>query len=113
MHSRRLSGIAEQLHADNTVLRKENGELKDFLGKRAERQSGKRVVLKGKFVITTEPTYKALAEAEQNSKKKVTKQKKKVGGAVSEEEELEVVEVLEVVEYEEREIEDCITVQGS
>jgi len=29
-HGRRLSGIAEQLHADNTVLRKENGELKVF-----------------------------------------------------------------------------------
>jgi len=113
MHSRRLSGIAEQLHADNTVLRKENGELKGFLGKRAERQSGKRVVLKGKFVITTELMYKALAEAERKSKKKVTKRKKKVVGAASEEEELEVIEVLEVVEHEERDIEDCITVQGS
>jgi len=113
MHGRRLSGIAEQLHADNTVLRKENGELKGFLGKRAERQSGKRVVLKGKFVITTELMYKALAEAERKSKKKVTKRKKKVVGAASEEEELEVIEVLEVVEHEERDIEDCITVQGS
>lgn len=48
---------------------------------------------------------------EQKSKKKATKGKKKAGGAELKEEELEVVEVLEVMKYEEREIEDCITVQ--
>lgn len=112
-HGRRLSGIAEYLQADNAVLRKENRELKEFLRKRAERQSGNRVVLKGKSLITTEPTYKGLAEAERKSRKKSTKGKKKAGRVASEDEELEVIEVLEVVEHEEREMQDCIAVQRS
>jgi hypothetical protein len=112
-HGRRLSGIAEYLQADNVVLRKENGELKGFLNKRMERQSGKRVILKGKFVITTEPIYKDLMNAERKTKKKPARGKQKQTRAASEEEELELVEVLDVVENEEHEIHDCIAVQWS
>jgi len=109
--SQRLSGIAEYFQADNAVLRKENGELKEFLNKRTERQSGKRVILKGKFVITTEQIYKDLADAER--KTKLSKKKRKRSRAVSEEEELELLEVFDVVENKEREIQDCIAVQQS
>ena len=93
------------------MLRKENGELKEFLNKRTERQSGKRVILKGKFVITTEQIYKDLADAER--KTKLSKKKRKRSRAVSEEEELELLEVFDVVENKEREIQDCIAVQQS
>ena len=112
-HGRRLSGIAEYFQADNAVLRKENGELKEFLNKRTERQSGKRVILKGKFMITTEQIYKDLADAEQKTKKKLSKRKQKKSRSVSEEEELELLEVFDVVEDKEREIQDCIAVQQS
>ena len=76
-HDRRLSEIAEYFQADNAVLRKEKRELKEFLNKRTERQPGKRVILKGKFVITTEIYNKDLVDAERNTKKKSLKGKSK------------------------------------
>jgi len=110
-HGRRLRGIAEYLHADNTVLRKENVELKDVLNTRMIRVSGKRVILKEKFIVTTESIHQQLTDVECKMKKKSMKDKKKRDRAISEEDELELVEVLEVVEHEEREIQDCILVQ--
>jgi len=41
-----LSGIAEYLHADNTVLRKENAEIKGMLNTGTERTSEKKSFLK-------------------------------------------------------------------
>jgi hypothetical protein len=63
-HVRRLSGIAERLQAEVTILQKELGEIRAINSKRKERASGKRVILKGKTVISTEELQKALAEAE-------------------------------------------------
>ena len=40
-HARRLSGVAEHLHAENSILRRENAELKQLINKRKERMSGK------------------------------------------------------------------------
>jgi hypothetical protein len=105
--------MAEYLHAENAVLRKENKENKGVFGKRTRRQSGRRVILRGQFVVTTEPIQKRLADAERKTKKRSTKGKQKRARVVSEEEEVEVVEILEVVEHEEREIQDCIAVQRS
>jgi hypothetical protein len=67
-HGQKLSGIVEHLHADNSVLRRENAELKSVIRTRKERQSGKCIVLKGKFVVTTEEIQKGLAEAGEEDK---------------------------------------------
>ena len=40
-HARRLSGVAEHLHAENSILRREIKELKQLISKRKERMSGK------------------------------------------------------------------------
>lgn len=110
-YGRRLSGIAEYLHADNTVLRKENAEMKGMLNTRTKRASGKRVVLKGKFIVTTEPIHQSLANAERKTKKRSSKGKQKKNKLPSEQDKMEVVKVLEVFETEEHEMQDCIAVQ--
>ena len=69
-HRRRLSGIAENLHASNVLLRKENSELKQVLSKRKECALGKRLILKGKFIVTTEELHRQLVEAEKSTKQK-------------------------------------------
>ena len=63
-HSRHLSGVTECLHAEVRILQHENTELKQFLGKHKERMSGKRLVLKGKVIASTEEVQQKLAEAE-------------------------------------------------
>ena len=69
-HVRRLSGITEHLQTEVTILKKELTEIKAIYGKRKERASGKRVILKGKTVVSTEEVQKALAEAEHTTRKK-------------------------------------------
>jgi hypothetical protein len=77
-HGKRLSGIAEHLHADNSILRRENTELKSVISKRKERMSGKRVTLKGKIIVSTEEVQQKLAQLERNTQvKKVRSRKKK------------------------------------
>jgi len=110
-HGQKLSGIAKHLHADNSMLRHENAELKSVIRTRKERLSGKRIVLKGKFVVTTEEIQKGLAEAERKTKKSRAKGKKRRARSISEESEIEVMEVLNDSEAEECEMQDCITVQ--
>jgi hypothetical protein len=109
-HGRRLSGIAEQLHASNVLLRKENSELKQVLSKRTERLSGKRLILKGQFIATTEVLQAKLAAAEHSTKqKKAKKPQKKVVSRVeiTETEDEDTDE--EVIEMP-REMQDCIEV---
>jgi len=80
-HVRRLSGIADRLQAEVTILQKELGEIRAINSKRKERTSGKRVILKGKTVVSTEELQKALAEAEKathKQKKGKMRSKKKV-----------------------------------
>lgn len=112
-HGQKLSGIAEHLHADNSVLRQENAELKSVISTRKERLSGKRIVLKGKFIVTTEEIYKGLAAAERKTRKTRVKKGKRRARSVSEESDMEVVEVLDDSETVEPEIQDCIVVQLS
>ena len=76
-HGRNLSGIAEYLHADNTILRQENVNLRNIIGKRKERLATKRIILKGKFILTTEIIQNQLAEAERQTKEKRSKKGKK------------------------------------
>jgi hypothetical protein len=63
-HGRRLSIIAEHLYAHNSILHHENTELKGVISKRKERMSGKRLILKGKIIVSTEEVQQKLAEAE-------------------------------------------------
>jgi hypothetical protein len=81
-HVRRLSGIEERLQTEVTILEKELEEIKTIHARRKERASGKRVILKGKAVISTEELIKALAEAEKatqaKKKKRKSTRKKKV-----------------------------------
>ena len=108
-----MSGIAEHLHADNSVLRRENAELKSVISTRKERLSGKCIILKGKFIVTTEAIHKGLAAAERMTKKTRVKKGKRRAKSVSTESEMEVVDVLDDLETEEHEIQDCIAVQLS
>ena len=75
----RALGFGEQLQAHNTILTKENKSLRDIVAARKERESGKRVVLKGKFIVSTEEVYQALFEAQKkaDAKAKTGSKKKK------------------------------------
>ena len=73
-HIHRLSGIAEQLHAENAILRKDNAEIRAALSARKERESGKRKIIKGISLVTTEEVIAAVEKAEITSKKRKKKQ---------------------------------------
>ena len=76
-HIRRLSGIAEELYARNTILQRENTEIKAVLTARKEKESQKRKILKGLRMVTTEDVVKALEIAEEATKEKKKVRKKK------------------------------------
>ena len=79
-HVRRLTGIAEQLYAQNAILHKEIVEIKSVLGARKERESGKRKILKGIRLISTEEVVTAVEQMEvtpQAKKKAQPKRKRK------------------------------------
>ena len=90
MHRKNLGRIAEYLHVDNTLLRQANTEMKGIIGKRAERQSTKCIILKGKFIITDEGICNQLKAAE-----RITKQKKMKKGRGKQKQTTLEVEVLE------------------
>ena len=76
IHVRRLSGITERLQTELTILKKEVNEMKAIHGRRKERASGKRLILKGKTVISTEELQQALEEAEKATR---TRKRSKTG----------------------------------
>jgi hypothetical protein len=76
IHVRRLSGITERLQTELTILKREVNEMKAIHGRRKERASGKRLILKGKTVISTEELQKALEEAEKATR---TRKRSKTG----------------------------------
>ena len=63
-HVRHLSGMSEALQVETHILSKELNEIKAINAKRKERASGKRLILKGKFVVSMEDIQKALEKAE-------------------------------------------------
>ena len=73
MYIRKLSGASQ---AEVTILRKELDELKEIHSEWKERASGKRRILKGTSVITTETIHKVFEEVEQATRSKGTKGKK-------------------------------------
>ena len=73
----RLATTAEWLLVENAILKHELKKCQDMLGARKAREKGKRLVLKGKIVISTEEILKAIEEAEEATAAK--KQKKTTG----------------------------------
>jgi len=59
------------------ILKRELDEMKAVHGKRKERASGKRLILKGKTIVSTEELRDALAEAEKATKSKKTAKRQK------------------------------------
>jgi hypothetical protein len=58
-----LSGFAERLQTEVTILQKELDEMKAVHSKRKERAAGKRLILKDKAVISTEELVKELEKS--------------------------------------------------
>jgi hypothetical protein len=63
IHVWRLSGITERLQTELTILKREVNEMKAIHGRRKERASGKRLILKGKTVISTERIAKSIGRS--------------------------------------------------
>ena len=110
-HARRLSGVAEHLHAQNSILRTENAELKQLINKRKERASGKRLVLKRKFIVSTEEVQRKLAEAERVTKERKDKRHKRRHQTVTVDVERDDEDIEENSDDEKQEIGDCIEVK--
>ena len=110
-HGRKLSGIAEYLHADNTLLRRENAELKSVMDKRKERLSTKRIILKGKSIVSTEEIHKRLAEAERNTKQKKSKKGHEQNNRAIKDAERQEEYTSNELDTEQAEILDCIEVE--
>jgi len=119
-HIRRLSGIAEQLHADNLILQKQLSELQTVITNRTERKTGKRIILKGVTVITSQDICQALEKAEAATKSKTKGRKRsraRTETNIAEEEsyyeEMEIDEEdgVQTLESQEHQLLDCIEVQ--
>jgi predicted Zn-dependent protease len=103
----------EKLYAENTILRKDNSELRCQIRSRKERTKGKRLVLKDICAIATEEVQKALEEAQkatQKGKKKGKKGKAKQRKNVSSSEEEDKEDTDDDSTEEPIEIQDCINV---
>jgi len=111
-HVRRLSSISERLQAENILLKAENKDLRKRQGIRNERQSRKRIILKGKVVVSTEEVHKALAEAEAATKEKKKRGRPRRKTQVSSDEEIGASPDSEGDEGEQlqRDVFDCIEV---
>jgi len=87
---RRGLGFGERFLATISILKTDNRELREHISNKKERESGKRVILKGKFIVSTEEVYEKIAEAEAKTKAKQDKKKgkkDKIGEKASTEEE--------------------------
>ena len=73
---RRGLGFAERLQANKSILNREIKELRELIIIGKERESGKRVILKAKFIVSMEEVYEKLAEGLTNEKQAKKKGKK-------------------------------------
>jgi len=114
-----LSGVSERLQTEVTILQRELKEVKEIHAKRKERACGKRLILKGKVIVSTEEVRNALEEAEKATTAKKAKKGKgrKRRKVVSESEEersslgdLDAREGLDDFYDSDVEILDCIAV---
>ena len=65
---RRLCNLTEEYQAEALMLKVELHEVKEIVGRRKERECGKRKILKDTPVVSTEEVVKALRKAEKNSR---------------------------------------------
>jgi hypothetical protein len=56
-HIQKLTSLSEQLFATQTLLKRENHEMKRVLSNRKERKTGKRNAIKDKNIISTEEVH--------------------------------------------------------
>jgi len=110
-HARRLSSVAEQLHAENSILRHENTELKQLINKRKEKMSGKRLILKDRVIVSTEEVQQKLMEAEKATKERKKKNRKRGYQKASCDVDVDAEDIVNYAVDEEPEIHDCIEVQ--
>ena len=73
----RMTKTVERQRAEIAILRREKDELQQVLSARKERLSGKRLILKGKSVVTSWEIQTAIAKQEKETN--ACKNKKKVG----------------------------------
>jgi len=110
-HGQRLSGVAEHLHTENSILRCENTELKQLVNKWKERMSGKRLILKGRIIVSTEEVYQKLTEAEKMTRERKTKKRKTKDNRATVNFEMDAENMEDNSDDELQEIRDCIEVQ--
>src|SRR5438105_2590030 len=74
----RLCNLMEEYQAETVMLKAELQEVKEIIGRRKEREGGKRKILKDTPVASTEEVVKALQKAEEgtNGRKKAVKKTK-------------------------------------
>src|SRR4030095_5484471 len=59
----KLANTAEQFQAQNALLKRELSDVKRVVSARAERKSGKRVAIEGRYLISTQEVYEQVADA--------------------------------------------------
>ena len=101
----RLTSIAEWLLAENVILKLELKNVKTLLNDRKTRKTGKRLILKGRIVISTNEVLTLFEETEvatQNKKKKTDRPHERPRKNVV----IELIVILEEVEDENEVSED-------
>ena len=101
----RLTSTAEWLLAENVILKLELKNVKTLLNDRKARKTGKRLILKGRIVISTNEVLGLFEDAEavtQNKKKKIDRSRGRLRKNVV----IESIVILEEVEDEEEIFED-------
>ena len=63
-----FANAAEQLYAENTILKTQFKATIDILSTRKERKKGKRIALKNQLLLTTEEIYKTVAALDEAEK---------------------------------------------
>jgi hypothetical protein len=108
-YTARMSRAFELTHSDNVTLRKQLKEAEGLLNTWKVRKTGKRVVLKGRFVFSTQELHKLVEEAEAETSRKQSRRqprKRKMSGKV----ESEVAEASEELSSDSDSDSDCIVV---
>ena len=104
---------SERLRAETKILKRQLQQTREVLGARKFRKSGKRLAIKGKFLVSTEEIQKMVAEAEKKTREKKKRKVRPVNvpteDTTDSEGDIEIVE--SESEVSEVEMLDCIAVQ--
>ena len=102
----RLGKTAERLQAQNTILQRENQELRATLSARSQYKTGATITLKGEIVLSTEEVFKARDAIEKARKERYDKKgsrKRKASESINQ---------LASADVRGEEEEDCIVVES-